>query len=1138
MTIPLLLASALAVTAPDGAVVCRVTPPSLPADAVIETTNLTGGVAWRIRYGGTAPRTVANEEWTFDFGGDFKCWPVSHAQGEYIPLTLSTLAHERHPNYSRSCPGSCEGPLVVEGDGWVAALGEAGNLDYSRIRFASGARKGQVKSVLEGAATVEPSYVTPWRYVRVAKDCVELANGQPAFMDALNAPSRIADTSWIKPGKVLRVAKLGEESGKACVDFVLRNNFQYIELDAGWYGPERTGDPLKPNDYVKPVIDYANSKGVGVILYVNDIPLHKNRDAILDLLVSWGVKGVKYGFVTVGGQAERKWVLDLIKAAADRRLLVDIHDEYRLTGIQKTYPNVLTVEGIYGNEEMPSAAHNAALPFTRFLDGPGDYTPCWNFNRIKNTLAHQLALPCVYSSGFQFLFWYQQPGQIKEKDPALDFWREIPTTFDETRFLQGKIGEYAVVARRVGRRWYVGGLNANEKRLFTVPLAFAGTGGLKVRLFRDTDSDNTKPCADVTCDTFLCNASDSLTASAAANGGLAAIVEPADVAAPAVVTVDPAAVKCAAAPDLWGIFFEDIDLSLDGGVYAEMVRNRSFEDGNGEKREQTLRYWQPLGNAELTPCTRVGTGRNAHCARVRGPSGGGIANEGYFGMGVKKGMKYRLEIALRGKVEGAVEISLEAYGKPTLARTRIEGVTENWRTFTATLEANGTDPQARLAIRMSGGGDVFVDCVSLMPEDAVCGLFRRDLMERLAALKPSFVRFPGGCWVEGDTMKDAYRWKDTLGSKWERRTQWNIWRYWSANGVGFHEYLLLCEALKAKPLFCINCGMSHRETVPMDKMGEFVQDALDCIEYANGPVSSKWGARRAAAGHPEPFGLMYLEIGNENGGKAYEERYALMAKAVRAKYPDVMLIFDNWRETKRVDDPKDLRDDHFYRMPHDFMSNLAHEYDSPKGDFGIFVGEYAVTRGTTRYGSLRAAIGEAAFMLGLERNQDQVKLAAYAPLFANAQHIVWTPNMIYPTTDGSFVSPSWTVQKLFSENRGTEVLQVGVKTDAIELTRFRAWKNDVQTNILECVQASAMRTADGGIVLKLVNCAETPKRVEVRGLSGKVRRTLFTGPHRDAHNSPFEPEALKESVSDFPLPGMDALPPLSLVIYSQRGTGE
>ena len=1141
--IPFVLA-AISVATPDGLKVCSVTPPECGAGSVVETTNITGGVAWRIRH--SAAGTVGDEVWTFDFGRDFKCWPVSHAQGEYVPLTLSTIAKMRPMpgaaaiaagkghihNYASTFPGTAEGPLVVEGDGWVAAIGEAGVMDYAKLRFASGDRAGVVKTVLEGPTEVAAGGVTPWRYVRVAKDCVELANGQAAFMDALNEPSRIADTSWIKPGKVLRVSKLNEKCGRDCVDFALRNNFQYIELDAGWYGPERTGDPMKPHDYVKPIIDYANAKGVGVILYVNREPLKKNRDAILDLLVAWGVKGIKYGFVHVGDQKWRKWTIDAIQAAADRKLLADIHDEFLLTGIQKTFPNVLTVEGIRGNEEMPSASHNAALPFTRFLDGPGDYTPCWNVDRIKNTLAHQLAMPCVYSSGWQFLFWYQRPDQIKEKDPALDFWREIPTAFDETRFLQGKIGEFAVVARRVGKRWYLGALNANEKRLFSVPLAFAGSGDLKVRLFRDTDSDNTKPCADVTCDTFFADSSDSLTASAAANGGFAAIIEPADVpAAPAIVTVDPSAVKCAAAPDLWGLFFEDIDLSLDGGVYAEMVRNRSFEDGNGEKREQTLRYWHPLGNAELSPCRRADAGRNAHYARVRGLKGAGIANEGYFGMGVKKGMKYHLEIALRGKVDGAVEVTLEAYGKPVLGRAVIDGVNGDWKTFRVTMAANASDPQARLAVRMAAGGEMDIDCVSLMPDDAVCGLFRRDLMERLAALKPSFVRFPGGCWVEGETMKDAYRWKDTLGSKWERRTQWNIWRYWSANGVGFHEYLLLCEALGAKPLFCINCGMSHKETVPMDKMGEFVQDALDCIEYANGPTNTTWGARRAEAGHPEPFGLKYLEIGNENGGKAYEERYALIAKAVRAKYPDVTLIFDKWRGTTRVDDPKDLRDDHFYKMPHDFMGDLSHEYDTPKGDFGIFVGEYAVTRGTTRYGSLRAAIGEAAFMLGLERNQDQVKLAAYAPLFANAQHIIWNPNMIYPTTDGSFVSPSWNVQKLFSENRGAEVLKVGVETDAIELTRFRAWKNDVQTNVLECVQASAMRTAGGGIVLKLVNCAETPKRVEIHGVSGNVRRTVFTGPHRDAHNSPFAPDSLKESVSDFVLSGSDLLPPLSLVVY-------
>ena len=605
--------------------------------------------------------------------------------------------------------------------------------------------------------------------------------------------------------------------------------------------------------------------------------------------------------------------------------------------------------------------------------------------------------------------------------------------------------------------------------------------------------------------------------------------------AASVVKVSADTVLYPASEDLWGIFFEDIDLSLDGGVYAELVRNRSFEDGNGSGRELTLEYWNPLGNAEhFLDASRPISRANRHSCCVRGGEGAGIANEGYFGMGIEKGKAYNFSVALRGKTAGAIEIALEALNKPALAKAEVSGVGEEWQTFTARLVANDTDPHARLAIRMKEGGEMFVDCASLFPEDAVAGLFRKDLIEKLAALKPSFLRFPGGCWVEGDTMRDAYRWKTTIGDKWNRRTQWNIWKYWSTNGVGFHEYLLLSEALGAKPLFCINCGMSHKETVPMDKMDEFVQDALDCIEYANGPTNSVWGAKRAAAGHPEPFGLKYLEIGNENGGRDYEARYALMAKAVREKYPDVKLVFDNWKSTKRVDDPKDLRDDHFYDSPDRFMSSLAHEYDEPKGDFGIFVGEYAVTTYTHRYGSLRGAIGEAAFMLGIERNQSQVKLAAYAPLFANAQHTAWTPNMIYPTTTGSFASPSWNVQKLFSENRGREVLKVAVETGTYETDTDFAWGKGVNHNVIENVQASAMRDAAGDIILKLVNCTEKAQQVEIRGVAGSGTRTVFTGPDRLAHNSPAEPETLKETSAPFRLDGTDTLPPLSLVIYRLR----
>ena len=546
-TICILLA-VLAVAGPSGEKVCEVTPPELPQGAVLETTNVANAVAWRIRYEGVDERTIANEEWVFDFGDDLRCWPVSHAQGEYVPKTLSTIATmaprpdfapvaagigEMH-NYATSYPGTAESPLVVEGSGFVAAIGDAGCLDFARVRFASGEKKGQVKTVLEGAAKVAAPYTTPWRYLHVAKDPVALANAQPAVMDALNAPSRIADTSWIKPGKVLRVARLDTATGKAAVDFALRNNLQYVELDCGWYGQEHIGDPLKPGlapervargdkfDFFE-ILAYAKEKDVGVILYVNREPLKKNRDAILDALVAWGVKGVKYGFVNVGNQAWRKWVTDAIAAAAERKLLVDIHDEYRLTGIQKTYPNVMTVEGICGNEEMPTATHDCALPFTRFLDGPGDYTPCWTVNRVQNTLAHQLAMPCVYTSGWQFLFWYQRPDQIDEKNPALDFWREIPTVFDETRFLKGEIGKFAIVARRVGDKWFIGGLNADEKRTFDIPLDFVGKGPFKVRLFRDANPDDARSCAPVAAETL--NAS-SITVTCASNGGFAAIVEP------------------------------------------------------------------------------------------------------------------------------------------------------------------------------------------------------------------------------------------------------------------------------------------------------------------------------------------------------------------------------------------------------------------------------------------------------------------------------------------------------------------------------------------------------------------------------------------------------------------------------------
>ena len=548
MTLSLTLLAALAVSLPGGGQVCSVTPPMLDASAHLETTNVLGATAWRIRYDGVGERTIASEDWTFDFGSDLVCWPVSHAQGEYVPKTLSTIdtikpmpdqyrgdGAGKGRAYEHIVPGSAEAPLTVEGAGFVATIGDAGTLDYSRLRLVSGARAGEVRAVLEGPSTVTLPYVTPWRYVHVAKDCSSLAQDQAAVLDALNAPSRLADTSWIKPGKVIRVAKLTTASALATVDFAARNGFSYIELDSGWYGNERTADPLKPGLApeklakgeeldIFAVIAAAKAKGLGTILYVNREPLKKNAVAIFDALKAWGVVGVKFGFVNVGGQSWRKQVIAWIEMCAERHLLVDIHDEFRLSGIQKTYPNVLTVEGIHGNEEMPCARHNAALVYTRYLDGPGDYTPCWRNGRVKNTLAHQLAMPAVYTSGWQFLFWYSRPDQINDQEPALAFWKEIPTAFDETRFLQGKIGESAVVARRSGTKWFIGCLNAGDTRTFTVPLDFVADA-VKVRLFRDADPTVDKPLAPIACETRALAAGDALVVTAAPNGGWAAIVE-------------------------------------------------------------------------------------------------------------------------------------------------------------------------------------------------------------------------------------------------------------------------------------------------------------------------------------------------------------------------------------------------------------------------------------------------------------------------------------------------------------------------------------------------------------------------------------------------------------------------------------
>ncbi len=515
---------------------------------------------------------------------------------------------------------------------------------------------------------------------------------------------------------------------------------------------------------------------------------------------------------------------------------------------------------------------------------------------------------------------------------------------------------------------------------------------------------------------------------------------------PASIKVEVDKPGATVSPLLYGIFFEEINRAGDGGIYAEMLQNRSFEDatvpigwsvvrGDGE---MTLDKAQPL-NAN-----------NPTSLRLEGRVS--VANNGFKGapylhgedpakwlpafekgvqempnaVTVKQGQAYQLSLYVRG--QGPLTVTLEKQDGTVLAKSEIDGVGAEWKKFDATLTPGATEPNARLVATASN--TVWLDMVSLMPQGQ---MFRGDLLKLLADMKPAFVRFPGGCWVEGDTMRFAYRWKKTLGDVAERPGLWNRWGYYSTDGLGMHEYLLLCEALKAEPLFVINCGMSHKENVPLDKMDEFVQDALDAIEYCNGPADSKWGALRAKAGHPAPFNLKYLEIGNENGGEAYQDRYPLFHDAIKKRYPDMHLILDYVPCKTR---PSEIVDEHYYNSP-DFFIRNADKYDKyDRAAHKVYVGEYAVTRGSGR-GNLKGALGEAAFMTGMERNGDVVVMGSYAPLFEHVGWKHWNPNAILFDAARSYATPSWQVQTLFGRNRADVILPTTVIAPLMDSTEAR-----------------------------------------------------------------------------------------------------
>jgi alpha-glucosidase len=444
-----------------------------------------------IKCGSSDKIGIKSENTEFNFLKDHVAWCVKTAQGKYTRKTISTMGTE------------IERPLTLETDGGICvAVGEADLVDYARMKL-SRDKDDELSIVSHLSSSVEAALplTTPWRVIMIADSPGGLLENNDLLLN-LSDPCAIKDTSWIKPGKVIREVTLTSKGGKACIDFAVKHNLQFIEFDAGWYGNEYedksdastiTVDPKRspgPLDLID-VIQYGKERGVGVILYVNRRALEKQLDQILPLYKKWGVAGLKYGFVNVGPQKWTSWMHDAIRKAADHKIMVDVHDEYRPTGYSRTYPNFMTQEGIGGDETSPSNEQTLSILFTRMLCGAGDNTICYYNSRVDQnaTHAYQLAKAvCIYSP-WQFLFWYDRPaashttkggaggqkGAIGD-EPELEFYDHVPTVWDDTKVVHGSIGEYAVIARCSGSEWFIGGMNSGEVRSLKVPLKFLKPG--------------------------------------------------------------------------------------------------------------------------------------------------------------------------------------------------------------------------------------------------------------------------------------------------------------------------------------------------------------------------------------------------------------------------------------------------------------------------------------------------------------------------------------------------------------------------------------------------------------------------------------------------------------------------------------
>jgi alpha-N-arabinofuranosidase len=573
------------------------------------------------------------------------------------------------------------------------------------------------------------------------------------------------------------------------------------------------------------------------------------------------------------------------------------------------------------------------------------------------------------------------------------------------------------------------------------------------------------------------------------------------VAAPIKLTVQAGAPGPRISPTMWGVFFEDINFGADGGLYAEMVKNRSFEFPDA------LMGWiklsPSLAKGELSVQTDSPlNANNPHYLHMHseGTAPFGISNEGFRGMGLLPGETYDFSARVR-LLSGAPRLLVQLVGEDgsVLAEAKLTDFSASaWKKCTATLKPNAQEPKARLNVILENEGEVDLDMISLFPrhtwKDRPGGL-RADMVQMLADMRPGFMRFPGGCIVEGSQLDRRYQWKNTIGPVEERKLIVNRWNYefihrptpdyFQSFGLGFFEFFQLCEDIGSEPLPILNCGMACQfnsgELCPLDQLEPFIRDALDLVEFANGPADSPWGARRAAMGHPEPFHLKMMGVGNEQWGPQYVERYARFAKALKSKYPEIMLVSASgpspdddrfkflWSKLRELH--ADIVDEHCYANPSWFFNN-THRYDQyDRNGPKVFMGEYAAQSvavvSVKNRNTLECALAEAAYMTGLERNADVVRMASYAPLFANAQAWQWTPDMIWVNSLQCFGTPDYYAQMLFSRNRGSVVLPV-------------ACEDSAAGGAAPSFFVSAARDeAAGDVIIKAVNASREPVEAEV-----------------------------------------------------------